>query len=55
MSAGKLSKQLGIDNVELDLYESGTKRVNANLLLRIAKLLGVKPDYFFRDYASGEL
>jgi hypothetical protein len=28
--------------------EAGAKRINANLLFRIAKSLDVRPDYFFR-------
>lgn len=55
ISGEELSEQLGIDDDDLNLYETGAKRVNANLLLRIAKLLDVGPDYFFRDYAKGEL
>jgi DNA-binding Xre family transcriptional regulator len=54
ISKKELSAQLGIDQDNLDLYETGAKRVNARLLLRIAKLLDVRPDYFFQDYASGE-
>jgi ribosome-binding protein aMBF1 (putative translation factor) len=54
ISGEELSERLGIDNDDLDLYEAGTKRLNANLLLRIAKLLDVQPDYFFQDYAKGE-
>jgi hypothetical protein len=31
-------------------FEIGTERTNANLLLRIAKLLDVRLDYFCRGY-----
>lgn len=55
MSEEELSEQLGIDQDDLKLYETGAKRVNANLLLRVAELLDVGPDYFFRDHAKGEL
>src|SRR6516162_1691857 len=51
ISREELGEQLAIDNDDLDLYEAGAKRINANLLLRIAKLLDVRPDYFFQDYA----
>ena len=44
----ELSKLLGIDRNNLAAYEAGEERINANLLLRIAKLLDVRPDYFFR-------
>jgi hypothetical protein len=46
---------LGIHRDELDDYEAGAERVGANLLLRIAKLLDVRPDYFFRGYTEKEL
>jgi DNA-binding Xre family transcriptional regulator len=52
ISEKELSEQLGIDRDDLDLYESGGKRVSANLLLRIAKLLDVQLEYFFQDTAG---
>ena len=55
ISRDKLSKQLGIDWDDLDAYEAGSRRVSANLLLRIAKALQVQPDYFFRGYTEEEL
>jgi DNA-binding Xre family transcriptional regulator len=55
ISEEEFSEHLGIDRNDLDLYESGGKRVNANLLLRIAKLLDVQLEYFFQDYTKGEL
>jgi DNA-binding XRE family transcriptional regulator len=51
----ELSERLGIDRDDLDAYEVGAERVSASLLLRIAKLLDVRPDYFFRDYTEKEL
>ncbi|HTT75583.1 MAG TPA: helix-turn-helix transcriptional regulator [Candidatus Binataceae bacterium] len=53
ISKKELSEQLEIDQSDLDRYETGAKRVNAKLLFRIAKLLDVRPDYFFQDYAEG--
>ena len=50
-----LCDKLGIYRDDLDAYEQGAKRVSANLLLRIAKLLDVRPDYFFQDYTAEEL
>jgi transcriptional regulator with XRE-family HTH domain len=47
--------RLGIDRYDLEAYEKGAKRVNANLLLRIAKVLDVQPDYFFNGYTGQEL
>jgi ribosome-binding protein aMBF1 (putative translation factor) len=55
ISRQELSKQLGIDRDDLDAYEAGARRVSANLLLRIANLLDVRLDYFFRDYTEQEL
>jgi hypothetical protein len=39
---------LSIDGNDLPAFEAGEKRINANLLFRIAKLMDVRPDYFFR-------
>jgi transcriptional regulator with XRE-family HTH domain len=50
MTQHELSRLLGIERNKLAAYEAGEERVNANLLLRISKLLGVRPDYFFQDY-----
>jgi transcriptional regulator with XRE-family HTH domain len=55
ISKTELSDKLGIYRDDLDAYERGAKRVSANLLLRIAKLLDVRPDYFFQDYTAEEL
>lgn len=49
------SELLGIDREDLNAYEAGAERVSANLLLRIAKLLDVRPDYFFQGYTEAEL
>jgi|ERR1700722_8683488 DNA-binding Xre family transcriptional regulator len=54
ISEKELSERLGIDCEDLSLYESGGRRVSASLLLRIAKLLDVRPEYFFQDYAKRE-
>jgi len=55
VSEGELCQKLGIDPSDLNAYEYGTKRVGANLLLRIAKLLDVRLDYFFHGYTAQEL
>jgi len=55
ISERELCDNLGIYRDDLDAYEHGEKRVSANLLLRIAKLLDVRPDYFFQDYTVEEL
>jgi transcriptional regulator with XRE-family HTH domain len=48
----EFSELLDIDANDLAAFEAGSKRVNANLLFRFAKLLDVRPDYFFRGYAE---
>jgi transcriptional regulator with XRE-family HTH domain len=55
VSEGELCDELGIERDDLNAYEQGAKRVGANLLLRIAKLLDVRPDYFFQGYTADEL
>ena len=55
ISQQEFSELLGIDRAHLNAYEAGAERVNANLLLRIARLLHVRPDYFFQDYTEREL
>jgi predicted transcriptional regulator len=55
ISEKELGDELGIDPKDVHAYEEGVKRISANLLLRIAKLLDVRLDYFFRDYTTEEL
>ena len=55
ISEGELCETLGIDRHDLSAYEQGAKRVSANSLLRVAKLLDVRPDYFFQGYTAEEL
>ena len=55
ISERELSDKLGIDRHDLKAYEQGAKRVRANLLLRIADLLNVRPDHFFQGYTAEEL
>jgi transcriptional regulator with XRE-family HTH domain len=43
---------LGIGRNDLTAFEAGAKRMNANLLFRVAKSLDVRPDYFFRGYVE---
>ena len=52
MSQQEFCKLLGIDRNDLAAFETGTERINANLLFRIAKSLDVRPDYFFRGYVE---
>ena len=55
ISERELCDKLGIDRDDLIAYEQGARRVSANLLLRIAGILDVQPDYFFRGYTEHEL
>jgi transcriptional regulator with XRE-family HTH domain len=48
MAQQDLSELLEIDRDKLAAYEAGVARFNAKLLFQIAKLLDVRPDYFFR-------
>jgi DNA-binding XRE family transcriptional regulator len=52
MSQQEFCKLLGLSRNDLPAYEAGAQRINANLLLRIAKSLDVRPDYFFRGYVQ---
>ena len=52
MSQQEFCKLLGVSRNDLAAFESGAKRINANLLFRVAKSLDVRPDYFFRDYVE---
>jgi ribosome-binding protein aMBF1 (putative translation factor) len=52
ISEQEFSTALSIDRNDLAAFEAGEKRINANLLFRIAKLMDVRPDYFFRGYAD---
>jgi transcriptional regulator with XRE-family HTH domain len=52
MTQQDLSDLLGIDRDNLAAYEAGVERINAKILFQIAKLLDVRPDYFFRGYTE---
>jgi transcriptional regulator with XRE-family HTH domain len=54
ISEKEFSKALGIDPKDVRVYEKGVKRVGANLLFRISRLLDVRLDYFFQGYPAGE-
>lgn len=51
ISGKEFSAKLAIDFGDLNSYEFGERRVSARLLLRIARLLNVQPEYFFQDFA----
>ena len=52
MSQREFSELLGIDQNDLATFEAGAERINANLLFRIGKSLGARPDYFFGGYVE---
>jgi transcriptional regulator with XRE-family HTH domain len=55
ISDQELCESLGIDCDEIGAYEAGKKRIRAKLLFRIAKLLDVRPAYFFQGYQGQEI
>ena len=46
-SQEQLAEKLQIDPKDIDAYEKGVKRITADRLLRLSKILGVRPVYFF--------
>jgi transcriptional regulator with XRE-family HTH domain len=46
-SQEQLAEKLQIDPQEISAYERGAKRITADRLLRLSKVLGVRPVYFF--------
>jgi transcriptional regulator with XRE-family HTH domain len=52
MTQQDLSGLLDVDCDNLASYEAGIERINAKLLFQIARLLEVRPDYFFRGYTK---
>ena len=47
LSQNLLAQKLQIDSYEIEAYEKGVKQISAARLLRIAWILGVRPNYFF--------
>jgi DNA-binding XRE family transcriptional regulator len=52
MTQQDLSDLLGIDRNNFAACEAGVERITAKLLFQIAKLLDVRPEYFFRGYTE---
>lgn len=46
-SQEQLAEKLQIDPKDIYAYEEGAKRITADRLLRLSKVLGVRPVYFF--------
>lgn len=47
LSEEQLAEKLQIDAKDICAYERGSKRITAERLLHLSKVLGVKPVYFF--------
>ena len=54
LSEAQLAARLQIGADEISDYEGGRKRLDVDLLLDIARALGVRPDYFFRFSDEGQ-
>jgi transcriptional regulator with XRE-family HTH domain len=46
-SEEQLAEKLQVDPKDIYAYEKGAKRITAERLLRLSKVLGVRPVYFF--------
>ena len=46
-SEEQLAEKLQLDPKDVSAYEKGAKRITAERLLRLSKVLGVRPVYFF--------
>jgi transcriptional regulator with XRE-family HTH domain len=46
-SQEQLAEKLQVDPKDISAYEKGVKRITADRLLRLSKILGVRPVYFF--------
>ena len=49
LSQDHIADQLGLSLAEYQEYESGERRFGPERLLRLARLLGVRPQDFFED------
>jgi hypothetical protein len=54
MTRREFNELLDIDCDALAAHEAGVERINARLLFRIAKLLDLRPGYFFRGYTTDD-
>ena len=55
ISQTKLGQSIGVTFQQIQKYESGTNRVGASNLFKIAKALGVEVAFFFEGVAREEL
>ena len=54
-SQEQLAEKLQIDPKDVNAYEEGVKRITAERLLILSEVLGVRPVYFFGNYAEERL
>jgi transcriptional regulator with XRE-family HTH domain len=47
LSQEALGRELGMSYQQIQKYEAGKNRISADMLYRIAKALGIKPEWFF--------
>jgi DNA-binding transcriptional regulator YiaG len=52
ISDKEFGEKIGISCEDLHQYESGERRIGAGILLRTAKLLDFRPEYFFQADAK---
>jgi|HubBroStandDraft_1064217.scaffolds.fasta_scaffold156388_2 transcriptional regulator with XRE-family HTH domain len=52
-SEEQLAEKLQIDPKDISAYEAGAKRISAERLFRLSKVLGVRPGYFFGLHGQG--
>jgi transcriptional regulator with XRE-family HTH domain len=52
LSQDHVAEQLGLSLAEYQEYEAGDRRFGPERLLRLARLLGVEPQDFFKDPPS---
>ncbi|WP_062010777.1 helix-turn-helix domain-containing protein [Aureimonas sp. AU4] len=48
----ELGRCLGVSYQQVQKYEKGTNRVSVSTLYRMAWVLGIAPDAFFRDLST---
>src|SRR5512144_1919283 len=55
ISQTKLGQSIGVTFQQIQKYESGTNRVGASNLFKIAKALGVEVSFFFEGVARDQI
>jgi transcriptional regulator with XRE-family HTH domain len=55
LALASLGKALGVTFQQVQKYEKGVNRVSASRLQQIAKVLKVKPDFFFEEASAKDV